>query len=92
MSFRCGRRRYYQIENGRRNIDRILLKTPVFGVLHQKIAVAKFTRTLGTLISSGVSIIEALNITARTDGNKVMEEAVHGSSAVFRKARPLPRP
>ena len=56
--------------------DRILLKLPVFGMLLRKVAVAKFTRTLGTLISSGVNILEGLNITAKTAGNKVIEAAV----------------
>lgn len=56
--------------------DRILLKLPIFGMLLRKVAVAKFTRTLGTLISSGVNILEGLNITAKTAGNKVIEAAV----------------
>jgi len=58
--------------------DKIIIKTPVFGTLIQKVAVAKFTRTMGTLISSGVPIIEGLNITARTAGQKVIELAVLG--------------
>jgi type IV pilus assembly protein PilC len=53
-----------------------MLKLPVFGVLMQKVAVAKFTRTLGTLVGSGVPIIDGLEITARTAGNKVVEDAV----------------
>jgi type IV pilus assembly protein PilC len=57
-------------------VDSLLLKSPVFGPLIQKVAVAKFTRTLGTLVSSGVPIIDSLGITARTAGNKVVEEAV----------------
>ncbi len=56
--------------------DRIMLKLPILGMLLRKVAVAKFTRTLGTLISSGVPILEGLNITARTAGNKVIEMAV----------------
>lgn len=59
-------------------LDRIALKAPVFGELLKKVAVSKFTRTMGTLISSGVSIIEALDITARTAGNKVIETALFG--------------
>ncbi|MDI6744494.1 MAG: type II secretion system F family protein [Thermodesulfovibrionales bacterium] len=56
--------------------DRILLKLPIFGALLNKVAVAKFTRTLGTLVSSGVPILEGLEITAKTSGNKVIEYAV----------------
>ena len=56
--------------------DRLLLKLPILGMLLRKVAVAKFTRTLGTLISSGVNILEGLNITAKTAGNKVIEAAV----------------
>lgn len=61
---------------GRRTTDAILLKLPVFGILIRKVAIAKFTRTLGTLISSGVPILEGLNITAKTAGNVIIEEAV----------------
>lgn len=57
-------------------VDKTLLKLPIFGMLLRKVAVAKFTRTLGTLISSGVNILEGLNITAKTAGNKVIEAAV----------------
>jgi type IV pilus assembly protein PilC len=57
-------------------MDYILLKLPVIGILLRKIAVARFTRTLGTLITSGVPILEGLSITARTSGNKVLEEAI----------------
>ena len=57
-------------------IDKLLLKLPILGTLLRKVAVAKFTRTLGTLISSGVNILEGLNITAKTAGNKVIELAV----------------
>ena len=64
---------------GRMFFDRLILRMPVFGILLRKVAVAKFTRTLGTLISSGVSILEGLNITARTAGNMVLEEAIMGA-------------
>ena len=69
-------RYYYRTEKGRRTIDSLLLRAPVFGILLRKVAVAKFTRTLGTLISAGVAILDALEITARTAGNKVVEEAI----------------
>jgi len=61
---------------GKYYLDLIMLKTPIIGVLLRKIAVARFTRTLGTLITSGVPILEGLSITARTSGNKVLEEAI----------------
>lgn len=68
--------RAYKTDNGRMVIDSLLLKLPVIGILIQKVSVAKFTRTMGTLISSGVPIIEGLNITAKTAGNMVIERAV----------------
>jgi len=67
---------YYSTENGKLVIDRILINSPVFGDLLRKSAVSRFTRTLGTLISSGVSILEGLEITARTAGNRVIHDAV----------------
>jgi type IV pilus assembly protein PilC len=67
---------WYGTPVGRMNIDRVLLKLPLVGLLLRKIAVARFTRTLGTLISSGVPILEGLDITARTAGNAVIEKAL----------------
>jgi type IV pilus assembly protein PilC len=61
---------------GRYYLDWMMLKMPVIGMLLRKIAVARFTRTLGTLITSGVPILEALSVTARTSGNSVLEEAL----------------
>ena len=69
-------RRYYKTEKGRYRIDGISLKMPILGQVIRKSAVARFTRTLGTLVSSGVPIMNGLEITARTSGNKVIEEAV----------------
>jgi type IV pilus assembly protein PilC len=66
----------YATERGRIEIDRISLKLPVVGPLIRKVAVAKFTRTLGTLLSSGVSLLEALDICARNAGNKIVEAAI----------------
>jgi len=63
-------------EKGKYATDKILLKLPIFGVLLNKVAVAKFTRTLGTLVSSGVPILDGLEITAKTSGNKVIEYAI----------------
>jgi len=71
-----GFKAYYGTEGGRKTIDTILLKLPIMGVLLRKIAVARFCRTLSTLLASGVSILEALDITARTSGNAVIEEGI----------------
>ncbi|HTS89796.1 MAG TPA: type II secretion system F family protein [Gemmatimonadales bacterium] len=69
-------RNYYRTPEGRKNIDRLLLNAPVIGDLLRKSAVSRFTRTLGTLISSGVSILDGLEITAKTAGNRVIHDAV----------------
>lgn len=69
-------KRFYNTEKGRTQVDRLLLRAPVFGPLLRKVAVAKLTRTLGTLIVSGVPIIEALNVAAGTAGNKIVENAI----------------
>jgi type IV pilus assembly protein PilC len=67
---------WYRTRPGRLAIDLVLLRLPVVGILLRKIAVARFTRTLGTLLASGVAILEALDITARTSGNAVLERAI----------------
>ena len=67
---------YYATTSGKFNIDGITLKLPVLGLLMRKIAVARFCRTLSTLLSSGVPILDGLDITARTSGNSVVEEAI----------------
>jgi type IV pilus assembly protein PilC len=69
-------RRYYKTESGQRTIDRIILKVPVFGVLALKSSVARVTRTLATLLSSGVAILESLVIVARVAKNKIVEDAL----------------
>jgi type IV pilus assembly protein PilC len=69
-------RRYYATHGGRRVIDKMVLKAPIFGTLMQKIAVARFCRTLSTLIASGVPILDGLEITARTAGNAIIEDAI----------------
>jgi type IV pilus assembly protein PilC len=71
-----GFRRYYATYRGRRVVDGIVLKIPVLGPIMRKIAVARFCRTLATLTSSGVPILEALDITARTSGNAIIEDAI----------------
>jgi type IV pilus assembly protein PilC len=71
-----GFKTYYATENGRRVIDQFTLKMPVLGNIMKKIAVARFCRTLSTLISSGVPILDGLEITAKTSGNAVVEDAI----------------
>lgn len=69
-------KKYYATAQGRLTVDKIVLKLPVFGDLIRKASVAKFTRTLGTLITSGVPLLEALSICAKTSGNKVIENVL----------------
>ncbi|MEW6163214.1 MAG: type II secretion system F family protein [Nitrospirota bacterium] len=69
---------FRRTEKGKEITDAILLRLPIFGVLLNKVAVAKFTRTLGTLVSSGVPLLDGLEITAKTSGSKVVEHAVMG--------------
>jgi len=71
-----GFKRYYKTEQGTLVIDALVLKSPVFGPLLKKVAVAKFTRTLSTMMSSGVPIMEGLGIVSRTAGNKIIENAL----------------
>ena len=71
-----GVKAYYGTNGGRKAIDAMMLKLPILGQLLRKIAVARFCRTLSTLLASGVSILEALDITARTSGNAVIEDAI----------------
>jgi type IV pilus assembly protein PilC len=67
---------YYKTPGGRRTIDKLLLKVPILGDIFRKIAVARFSRTLSTLLSSGVPILQSLEITAKTSGNVIIEEAI----------------
>jgi type IV pilus assembly protein PilC len=76
-----GTKRYYGTPAGQLKIDSMLLKVPVLGDLLRKSAVSRFTRTLGTLISSGVSILDGLEITAKTAGNRVIHDAIMESRA-----------
>jgi type IV pilus assembly protein PilC len=85
-------RAYYRTEKGQSTIDALLLKVPVMGSLIRKVAVARFTRTLGTLVSSGVPILEGLRITARTAGNKVVEKAVLQCRAAVTAGKTLAEP
>jgi type IV pilus assembly protein PilC len=67
----------YRNPKGRRFLDKVMLKAPLFGPVIKKVAVARFTRTLGTMISSGVPILDALDVTAKTAGNRTVEEAIY---------------
>ncbi|HET7322641.1 MAG TPA: type II secretion system F family protein [Longimicrobiaceae bacterium] len=79
VAFIIALRQYYKTPNGQLVLDSLLLKIPVLGNLVRKSAVSRFTRTLGTLVSSGVSILDGLEITARTAGNRVVHDAVMAS-------------
>jgi type IV pilus assembly protein PilC len=70
-------RRFYKTEKGRAMVDSAMLKLPVIGILIRKVAVARFTRTMGTMLASGVAILEALDIVAKTAGNKTIETAIY---------------
>ena len=83
---------WYGTPQGRMAIDTIILKIPLIGPLMRKIAVARFTRTLGTLISSGVPILEGLDITARTSGNAVIERAITQTRKAVEAGRSLVDP
>jgi type IV pilus assembly protein PilC len=83
---------WYKTPQGRFTIDALLLKAPVVGMVLRKIAVARFTRTLGTLISSGVPILEGLDITARTAGNAVVEKAISQTRKAVEEGRSLVDP
>jgi type IV pilus assembly protein PilC len=84
--------RYYKTDPGKLQIDKIMLSLPVLGDLLRKSAVSRFTRTLGTLISSGVSILDGLEITARTAGNRVIHDAVMESRASIAGGETIAQP
>jgi type IV pilus assembly protein PilC len=79
-------------EKGQIVTDKIFLRLPIFGILLRKVAVAKFTRTLSTLISSGVPILDGLEITAKTAGNKVIEYAVMDVRSAVSEGKTLAEP
>jgi type IV pilus assembly protein PilC len=85
-------RSYYASPNGRRTVDSIVLKLPILGSLMRKIAVARFCRTLSTLLASGVSILEALDITARTAGNAIVEEAIQTTRKSIERGETIAQP
>ncbi len=83
---------WYRTENGRKLVDANLLKLPVVGDLIRKIAVARFTRTLGTMVSSGVPILDGLQITARTAGNKTVEAAILATRQSISEGKTIAEP
>jgi len=87
-----GMKKFYQTDKGRMQIDKVVLKTPVVGELVTKASVAKFTRTLGTLIGSGVPILEGLDIVAKTAGNKVIEQSLNKSRQSISEGKPISEP
>src|SRR5262245_20235833 len=87
-----GFKSYYGTPNGRRTIDALLLKMPILGNLMRKIAVARFCRTLSTLLASGVSILEALDITAKTAGNAIVEEAIQTTRKSIERGETIAQP
>jgi len=87
-----GIKKYYETKNGRKLIDGTLLKLPVLGTVLRKIAVARFSRTLSTLISSGVPILEGLEITAKTAGNVIVEEAIMKTRNAIEEGKTIVEP
>ncbi|MBR9985935.1 MAG: type II secretion system F family protein [Desulfosarcina sp.] len=85
-------KKYYKTEKGRKLVDATMLKLPVFGLLIRKVAVAKFTRTMGTMLSSGVAILEALDIVAKTSGNKTVEQAIYTVRSGIAEGRTMADP
>lgn len=85
-------RQIYKTENGRLRIDQMTLQFPIFGELLRKSAIARFTRTLSTLISSGVPILDALLITAKTSGNKIVERAILATRASISEGNSISEP
>jgi type IV pilus assembly protein PilC len=85
-------RRFYRTEKGRAFVDRTILRLPVFGDLIRKVAVAKFTRTMGTMLTSGVAILEALDIVGKTSGNKTIEEAISKTRSGISEGRTMADP
>lgn len=85
-------RRFYKTEKGRALIDDLMIKLPVIGILIRKVAVARFTRTMGTMLASGVAILEALDIVAKTAGNKTIETAIYKVRSGIAEGRTIADP
>ncbi|NTU59792.1 MAG: type II secretion system F family protein [Deltaproteobacteria bacterium] len=88
----AGLKRVYRTDKGRASFDRLFLKLPILGPLIRKVSVAKFTRTLGTLISSGVPILEGLDVVAKTAGNYVVEQAIIKTRESISEGRTIAEP
>ncbi len=87
-----GVKKFYHAEKGREKVDAFALKAPVAGPLIRKVAVAKFTRTLSTMLQSGVPILDALHVVAKTSGNKIIERAVFRVADAIAEGRPIAEP
>jgi len=87
-----GFKKFYATPVGRKKIDAFALKAPIAGPLIRKVAVAKFTRTLGTMVSSGVPIMDGLEIVAKTAGNKIIEEAIFGVRQAISEGKTMAEP
>jgi len=87
-----GLRQYYATNGGRHAIDRMLLRLPILGLILRKIAVSRFCRTLATLISSGVPILDGLDITARTSGNAIVEDAIQATRKSIERGETVAAP
>ena len=85
-------KKFHSTIKGRDMIDNLLLKIPVFGELLRKAAVAKFTRTMGTMLGSGVAILEALDIVAKTAGNRTVEKAIYNVRSGIAEGRTMADP
>ena len=85
-------KKYYGTAVGQKNIDRWALRAPIAGPLIRKVAVAKFTRTLGTMVSSGVPIMDGLEIVAKTAGNKIVEEAIYSVRQAISEGKTMAEP
>jgi type IV pilus assembly protein PilC len=85
-------KRFYKTEKGHDIVDDLLLKLPVFGQLLRKVAVSKFTRTMGTMLASGVAILEALDIVAKTAGNRSVEKAIYNVRSGIAEGRTMADP
>lgn len=92
IAINWGIKKYYTTPKGRITIDRLLLRMPIVGPLIRKVAVAKFTRTLGTMVSSGVPIMDGLDIVAKTAGNKVVEDAIYNVRQAISEGKTMAEP
>jgi type IV pilus assembly protein PilC len=85
-------KKYYATPSGQKRMDALFLKAPIAGPLIRKVSVAKFTRTLGTMVSSGVPIMDGLEIVAKTAGNKIVEEAIYGVRQAISEGKTMAEP